>query len=230
MKESQENVKHAHQISQMSVDVGRNTMKELLGSAADSNHGERGLDDHALIPSAFRADFEIIRNALRTAKAQIRESNGLTVEGLNKRIEILVGAVHRCPPPAYHPTLTVENPAQLDANGPPPFVFVLLAHLLRATSRSDRENQLDGEAIHHRKQGRPFQQTLTPALIRFQHSLQARPLWQALEHLFVIPLQPPTERPEPPPLSANRIPIVTISLGYSSPSGCFTASFMRSST
>ena len=90
----------------------------------------------------FFTHFEILRDAIDTAKAQIRQGDGLALQFLHFIIESLAVSIHSQPLPTDHTPQFVENPAQFDANRPTSLVFVLLTHLLFTVPLSNTVKKL----------------------------------------------------------------------------------------
>ena len=54
-----QDIKEAHGEGKPSLELRPGSMKDLLKAGNGGQHGEDGLDDHALIPGALGADFEV---------------------------------------------------------------------------------------------------------------------------------------------------------------------------
>lgn len=210
MKETQQDVEHGDQVSQMGLDIGSQPMKELLGTTHDRNHREGSLYQHPFIPGALGTQLEIGWNAILAPKAQIREADGLTLSDFDQGIKLLIGAVQGRPRPARHLTVLIEEPAQLDPHRPATFILVFLADLLRAAPLPDRKDQFDRKAVDHRKEAQVGQQPITPVVVGFQQPFQTGALWQAAEQGIIVALQPAIEGPKMASLQSKQ---VTSSLG-----------------
>ena len=196
MKKSQQDIEHRCGVSQPSFDVISEPVEDLLHPTDDGQQGEGRFDHHAFVPGVLLTKLEVIRDALSTAKAQVGERNGLSIELFDLIVELLVVCIHRQPFPGDHTSQVIDDPAQLDANRPASFVLVLATHLLGTASFSNRKDEFNGKAIHHREESRLFQQGVTPLMMRFQQPQQAGAVRQAAKQRIVIPLQPAIESPE----------------------------------
>ena len=196
MEQSQQDIEHRRRVGQPSFNVVGEPVEDLLHIADHRQQGEGGFDDHAFIPGVLLTQLEVVRDTLGTAKAQIRQANGLAIELFNLVVEMLVMSIHRQPFPSDHPSLVIDDPAQLDANRPASFVLALPAHLLRAASFADGKDEFNGEAIHDGEEGWLFQQDVTPILMGSEQAQQASAIRQATKQRIVISLQPAAEGPE----------------------------------
>src|ERR1700730_4482093 len=116
MKKGVQDVEHGNRVSQTSVKVGFSAMMDFLGFANDGQQGKGRFDDHAVIPSAFFAQLDVIRNAVGAAKAPVGQQNTFLVVLLQEVQEVVIRAVHGLPNPAADLSKGVEYPAQFQAH------------------------------------------------------------------------------------------------------------------
>src|SRR5947209_5578695 len=149
MKQGQTDIKHGDGVSQVGLDMVFSSIKDFLGITDDSQQRKGSFHNHAVIPRAFLAQFDVGRHTRSTAKAPISQDNRLAVVFLKESQEILVRTVHLIPNPAADLPTAVKNPTQLDAHTPAAFVLTLSAKLRFGTTFSNRKDQLDRITIHH---------------------------------------------------------------------------------
>jgi hypothetical protein len=165
MKEREQDIEHSCHRSQACLDVGREPVMEPFEVADNGDQRQSRLHHHAFIPGAFGAQFEVGRNALLTAKAEIAQDNGLPNVAFNDGMKRLVMGVERSPIPVHYVPLVVEQPAEFDTYGPASFVFALLPDLLGTPSLTNGKEQFYWITINDREESGSGQQSLTPVLM-----------------------------------------------------------------
>ena len=181
-------------------------VKNLLHMADDGQQGKDGFNDYTFIPGVLLTQFEIVRDTICKAKADVREGDGLSIEFLNLIIELLIVRVHRQPFPGDHLLLVIDDPAQFDAYRPASLVFVLATELLLAPAFPNGEDEFNRKAICHGEKGWVCQQRVTPFTMRFQQSQQTRPVWQTRKQSGVVTFQPAIEGSKMPPFERKQNP------------------------
>src|SRR2546421_11041099 len=96
-----------------------------------------------------------------------------------------------------------------------PFVFALLAHLSGTAALTDRKEPFNRITVDDGKETGLSQESTKPVLMGLQLPLQSRAIGQACKQVIVIALDPAGKARKWSPLRANKMPIVTTSLGYS---------------
>src|SRR2546425_7566455 len=91
-------------------------------------------------------------------------------------------------------------------------------------------DQLDPIRVDDPEHGRGSQEGLRPVLMGREEAKEPRPLGEVGKQRAIVARQPAIERPVAPPLSACRIPRVTISLGHKVAWGCLGMPARWSST
>src|SRR5215216_6631467 len=66
-----EDIKHSCHVSQTRLKMMSGAMKHVLGTTHHREQGKSGFNRHAIIPSAFETQLQIVRNTCLTAKAQM---------------------------------------------------------------------------------------------------------------------------------------------------------------
>lgn len=126
--ESQADIEHGGHKSQTGLNINFKAVMNFLGLANNSEHGKSGFDGHAVIPSAFRAEFDVIGNTVGTAEAPIDPHNFVPlIEIVQKGI---IGHIHLVPNPASDASVGVEYLTDFDTHTPAPFIFILGTILL----------------------------------------------------------------------------------------------------
>ena len=148
MKQCEQDIEQSDNGSQASLNVGRQAVTNALEITDHSDHGQGGLHRHAFIPGAFGTQFEVGRDALGAAEAQVREDNALTIIALDQGMKVLVMRIERGPLPIHHLALSVEQPAQLDAYRPASFILAFLADLLRTASLPNGKEQFNRTTLN----------------------------------------------------------------------------------
>ena len=97
MIKSQQDIEHRHRIGQSCLNIVGNTVKNLFYVTDNCQHGESRLNNHPFVPRTFFTQLDIGWDALFAAKAQIRQSDGLTIQFLDFIVEILVVGIHGQP-------------------------------------------------------------------------------------------------------------------------------------
>jgi len=171
-------------------------MKHLFSVAHHRQQGKGGLDPHAVIPGAFEAQFQVVRDTCFTAKAKISQDQTILDQQINQEQEILITVIHGQPVPTYHLSQAIDNPAQFQANRPPTLIAALGANLPARASLSNGKQQFNRKTIDDIQQTRFRQQLVGVMLMPSQLPLQGRSLWQTTEQSIIIPFQPAIEGPK----------------------------------
>ncbi len=120
------------------------TMKEFLGVTHHRQHRKAGFDNHALVPGAFLAQFQVGRNAIGIAKAQVGQNDAVVGKIRGQGVEVLIRLVEGQPIPLDHLAGIIQQPPQAKANRPAAFVLAFLADLLLASPLTDWKNSSMG--------------------------------------------------------------------------------------
>ncbi len=108
MKKREQDIEHGDHRSQPCLDVGTQAMVNALEATDDGNHRQRGFHAHAFIPGTLLTQFEIIGDAVGTAKADIGQHDADLAQGFDQVMEVLVMGVHGIPIPVNDLTVIVE--------------------------------------------------------------------------------------------------------------------------
>ncbi len=198
MKKSEQDIEHSSGIGQTSLNVVGKPMENLLHMTDHGQQRESCLDNHTVIPGTFLTQLEVVRGAIGTSEAQVRQRNRLTVKLLDFIVEVLVMHIHGQPLPTHNSSQVINDPAQFEANRPAAFVLILCANLLLTAPRADRKEMLNWETIHDGEEGRLFQQPVTPRLMGSQQAQQPGSVWQATKQRRIISPQPTLESAKVP--------------------------------
>lgn len=193
MEKGEQDIEHGHHAGQPCLDVRAQALMHVLEATDHGDHRQSGFHAYAFIPGALLAELEIVRNASRTAKANIGQHDADLAQGVDQVMEVLVMGGHGGPIPVDHLALIIEQPAQLDAHTPAPVVFALLAHLLGTTTLTNGKDEFNGITADDRKETGISQQATEPVLMRLQLPRQARAIGQACEQVVIIARQPAAE-------------------------------------
>ncbi len=171
-------------------------------------HGESGLDEHAVVPGAARADLQVGRVALLAPERRIGEDDHALGEAGDERVEsavVDVGGV-RAPgaavvdvggvrAPGADESPLVEDDAELAADDP-----AVVGHAFAPDAREAAVplfavgmGQLHAIAVGHAEDGWLRQEARGPVLVGGEQAEQARALGQLGEQRAVIARQPAVE-------------------------------------
>jgi hypothetical protein len=118
-----EHVEHGSGVGETGLKMMGSTMKHLLSMTHDSQQRKGRLNTHAVIPSSFQAQFQVVGNARFATTAKISQNKSISRQQIDQGQKILVGVIHWQPTPAHDLSHVVENPTQLHANRPTPLVL-----------------------------------------------------------------------------------------------------------
>src|SRR5437588_7276222 len=99
MEKREQDIEHGHQRGQSSLDRLTQAMMHVLEATDNGDHRQSGFHAHAFIPGALLTELEIVRNASRTAKAQISQHDAHLPQGFDQVMEMLIVRVHGGPIP-----------------------------------------------------------------------------------------------------------------------------------
>src|SRR5215831_3203446 len=106
VKEFQADIEHRSHKGQAGFNIKLNTLMKFLGIGNDREHGKSGFDRHPVIPSAFFAEVEVIRNTISPANAPIGKDNFVPFIPIIQ--EGVISTIHLVPNPAADPAESVE--------------------------------------------------------------------------------------------------------------------------
>ena len=95
MKQAQHDIKHGHYTCQPRLKVSAQAMVEALEITDDSDHQQGSFHSHALVPDAFLAQFEVWRDAVLAAKAEVAQHNNHAIVALNAWVKLLIMRIDR---------------------------------------------------------------------------------------------------------------------------------------
>src|SRR5260370_18947807 len=134
MKQGHQHIEQRDHRGQTGLNEGFQSMKHPLETTDDRQQRERGFYRHAVVPGAPGTPFAVLRHAILATKAVIGQNNAASTELLDERMELVIRDIHRVPVPIDDLPKAIENPTQLDADAPAPFIFGLFAKLLGAAT------------------------------------------------------------------------------------------------
>jgi hypothetical protein len=190
-----ENVEQSHCISQSALEVGPNTMGNLLEVANQGQHGQDRLDDHAAVPFSALAEFEVGWIPVLLGKPFITENDHLVSDKVNQFLKgRAIVDIGRGAGPIDDQTEVIYQEAQLPTNNPARVGLALLADLLSAASFTARVDQFNAIAVDDAEQGRLGHELFAEMSMGVEQSIEACPLGQLGEQVPKIPLQPAVKR------------------------------------
>src|ERR1035437_4546138 len=89
-------------------------MMQPFEVADDGDHREGSLDAHPFVPGPLCTQFQVLRDAVLAAEAQVTQGNRLAGKAGHEGMEVRIGGVERRPIPGDDLTVVVEQPAELD--------------------------------------------------------------------------------------------------------------------
>lgn len=190
MKQGQQHIEQRDHRGQMSLHKGFQAMEDPFETTDNREQRERGLNDHAVIPGAFGTQLAVLRHAVLATEAVIGQDNAASAELLDQRMKFIIWRVHRIPIPIDHLAKAIENPTQLDADAPTPFVFGFLAKLLGATTFPNGKQQFNRIAVNHQEETRIGQKSLVPILMSDQQPLYPCAIRQTGKQGVVVAFEP----------------------------------------
>ena len=172
--ERQESVAQSRDRGHAPLAGGRRPLPACLQSAAGRAQRAGGFTEHALLLFSPAAALEMGGLALGGLEALLRQNNTLALSGSAQGEQGVLSGLGRPGGPGHGPTLSIQDPAALQADTPAPVRLPLLAEVLGAPARSDRVDPCNPLGINTREDGGRSEQTLTPALGGEQQAGQAR--------------------------------------------------------
>jgi len=190
-------VEQGHGEGQAHGDVAPGAMGGFLTVADLREHREGGLDEHAVIPGAARADLQVGRIALFAPERRISEDDHALGEAGDELVKGTVVGVGGVPASGAQQAPLVENHAEFAADDPAVVGHALAPDAREATAAllPVRMGQLHTIAVSDAEDGRLRQEARGPVLVCRAQAEQARALGQAREQRMVIARQPAIEGP-----------------------------------
>jgi len=179
------------------------TMKDFLETANGRDQGEHGFYEHAIVPCAARAQFDIGRNTRSSSEADIGQNDAVSIKRLYQWQEDLIRYIGRIPGPRNDLAMAIDQHTELDAHDPTPIRLALLADLALAASLSNGMDQLDAIGVHDGEKGWMGQEACALGLMSSQQALQACTFRQMDEQPAIVSLQPTVKRAKVAPFEGK---------------------------
>ncbi len=179
-------------------------MKHFLERTDHRHQRQRGLYQHALVPSAAWAQLEIAGDPAGRIEAGIGQDDAGALQGLYQGQKSLVMDIGRVPRPGDHLAGIIDQPTQLHPNDPAPVGLAFLADLVWAASFPDGVDQLNPITVDDGEECRVGQKPVAPALMSGQQALQASTDGQAAKQAGIVALQPAVECSKVAPLEGKQ--------------------------
>ena len=180
---------------QAGQDVVHHPMTDLLEMTDQGQHREHGFDQHAVVPGAAWAEFQVGRIALGGVEAGIGQDDHAVLEPLDQGLKPGIVGMGRRPQPADDLTPLIDQQTQFAADDPPMIGESLPTDLGWAAAFPNRMDQFDAVTVHNAQQGGGRQEQQGPLPMGLELAKQPGPLGQARKQGLVVPRQPTIKRP-----------------------------------
>ncbi len=172
--------------------------------ADDGDHREGSLDAHPFVPGPLCTPFQVLRDAVLAAEAQVTPGNRLAGKAGHEGMEVRIGGVERRPIPGDDLTVVVEQPAELDPHGPAAFIFTFAAHLPSAASFTNGKDQCDRLAIDDREETGIGHEPVKPGVMGLHQTLEPGPVGQSREQPGLVAGEPAHKGAKVPPFQGKQ--------------------------
>jgi hypothetical protein len=140
-------------------------MHHLLQMADQRQHREHRLHQHAILPRAALAEFQVSGIALRGMKAGVAKDNHTPVKLPNQPLKGIICDIGRATRPPHDQPALVQHEAQFAPDNPTRVRHAFATDLLRAAALTHGVDQLDPVGVDNPEHGRSGQEDPGPVLM-----------------------------------------------------------------